>query len=260
MARVLAIMSGKGGVGKTTTAINLGVALAGFGHRPIVVDSAFQSPHVGVHLGTPNPRHSIHEVMKGEKRAKHAMYLHPSGMQVLPGDPALDRLEDVDPKQLGKVLNELHIEGNIIILDTSPGFTEETEEVIRHAEEIYIVTTPELPSMSDAIRLLRLMERANKKPRGIILNRVRNDSVEMTRKNVETLLGVPVIGVIPEDDAVRKALHLRQPVAHTHPASKATVGFKQVAAFLLGEQYVASLEKEQESSMLTHTLKRLGLG
>ena len=92
---------------------------------------------------------------------------------------------------------------------------------------------------------------------GIILTRVYDDELELTKKDVEAILETPVIGIIPEDETIREAVKMKHPVTHSHPNAPSSLGYKELAAKLLGEKYVESVEKED--TMMDTVMKRFGL-
>jgi len=259
MGRIISIVSGKGGVGRTTAALNIGVALSNFGSEPVVVDSSFHTPNMSLFLGSPNLPNTLYHVLNKEKKLKQALYRHPSGLTVLPSAITLDHFENIDTGNIRSVLSELEQMYDFIILDSSPGMGEKTQLIIRSSRELILITTPDLPAIADAIRTSKMAERLGKDISGIILNKVKNDNIELSIKNVETILESRVIGIIPEDDNVRKAMHLKHPVVHTHPHSNASIGFKRIAAQLLGKTYVDNLQKEEEESLFNYTLRKMGL-
>ena len=106
MTKFMVVLSGKGGVGKTTTAINLGTALSNFGRDVIVLDANLSTPHMGLQLGAPVVPVSLNDAMSGEKHIQEAVYLHPGGLKIVPSSISLEDLKKTDPKKLKKLLSE----------------------------------------------------------------------------------------------------------------------------------------------------------
>ncbi len=259
MTRFVSIASSKGGSGKTTAALNLGVALVNMGKQVVVIDTNLHAPHIGVHLGSVTPPSTLNQVLKGEKQLGKATFRHPSGLAVVPASISYIDAREADASRLKDTIRSLEGHAEIVLIDTSAGLGDVARAAIGSADETIIVTTPELPAIADALRTIKLAQENGVTVLGVILNRVKGDSLEVAKENVEQLLDKPVIAVIPEDNHVRKSLRMRHPVVYTHPNSPASTGFKQLAAHLLGKSYIATLERREKSSMFHYMLKRLGL-
>jgi septum site-determining protein MinD len=257
MTRFIVIASGKGGAGKTTTAINLGTALTNFGREVIVMDANLTTPNIGVYLGAPVVPVTLHDVLGGKKHITEAAYLHPSGLKVIPGGISLDNLKKIDYKKLSEALMDLQDKAEVILIDIGPGLTKETLTILEMADEAIIVTNPELTAVTDALRTIKMMEKMNTRVIGIVLTRVRDDDYEMSPDNVEAILERPVIGIIPEDHNVRKSIHLKHPVVYTHPSSNAAMSYKRLAANLIGAKYEETLSKND--GFFIYVMRMVGL-
>ncbi len=229
MTRFIAIVSGKGGVGKTTTAINLGTALVASGKDVVVLDGNLTAPNVGLYLGVTNPPHTVHEVLDGTTKVEEATYLHASGLKVIPGSIRLDALEKLDLNKLKKMHNKLKGFSESVLIDTGAGLTKETLAVMNLADEVLVVTNPELAAVTDALRTIKKAEENNKVVLGVVLNRVKPEGNELSRENVETMLGKPVIISIPESVSIKRAQEMKHPVVYTDPNSIASLEFKRLA-------------------------------
>lgn len=237
MGKVIAIVSGKGGTGKTTTAVNLGIALTNFGREAIVVDANLSTPNVGLHIGQPMLPVTLHDVLDGRKRIADACYLHQSGLKVVPASISLKKAREADFENLKDALTEFLALPSVIILDSAAGIGREAMAAIMASDETLIVTNPDLPSVTDALKTIKIAEEVGSTVVGVVLNRVRNDGLEMTTDNVETILDLPVVGIIPEDNYVRRALHMKSPLLYEFPKSRAAIAFKKLAANMLGQSY-----------------------
>lgn len=247
MTKFIVIASGKGGTGKTTTAINLGIALTNFGRNVILLEGNLSTPHLGLHLGSHNHSATLTDVLNGKKSIRDVIYLHHSGLKIIPAGVTLKDLEKVDAVTYRNAIKDLMGLSEIVIIDSAAGLGNEAMAALEPADGMLIVTNPELPAITDALKMKRLAERNNVVVLGIILNRVRNDELEMTISSVETILETKVIGAIPEDDEVRKALNLHHPVTETSPDSGAAKEFRNIAAKLIGnehETHIQRMEKE----------------
>ena len=257
MTKFIVIASSKGGVGKTTTAINLGTALTLFSRDVIIVDCNLSTPNVSLYLGAPNIPITLHDVLQRNKKITDALYMHSHGLKIIPASPSIKNRSKIDYDKLSRLMKNLSGMTDYVILDSAAGINEESINAIKIGDEILVVSTPELPAISDALRTIKIAKEHGKKVTGVILTRVYDDELELSTEDVEAVLETPVIAIIPEDDTIRESVKMKNPVTHTHPNSPAALGYKQLAAEMLGEKYVESIEKED--SMFDYMLKRLGL-
>lgn len=246
MTKFIAIASGKGGVGKTTTALNLGTALSNFGKDVVVVDANLSTPNIALHLGSPKLNITLNDSMRGRVNIKDAAYLHPSGVRIIPSSISFDDMEGINPNSLHETLLGLVGSTELVILDTAGGIGEESKAAIISADEVIVVVNPDMLSIADALKTIRIAEERGIKVTGAIMNRVKGDSFELSRKNVEALLDKPVIGMIPEDNSVFRSLALKHPVVYTHPDSGAAIGFKKLAAKIMGQEYLHDLAEKRQ--------------
>lgn len=237
MARLIVITSGKGGVGKTTTAINLGASFNLFGKNALVLDANLTTPNVGIHLGAPVVSVNLHHVLAGKNKIAEAIYEHYSGMKVVPASISLDDLKDANPEKLSKVAKLLKKKYDIIICDSAAGLGKEAAIAIGIADELVVVTNPELPAVTDALKVIKLAEDMGKIIRGVIVARTGKYKKELSLKDIEIMLEKPILGEVPEDIAVRESITQRDAVIHTHPKSKAALSYKRLAAKLIHRRY-----------------------
>ena len=246
MARTIAIISGKGGVGKTTTAINLGCALKHFEKDVTIVDANVTTPNIGLHLGAPITPITIHDVLKGKKHIKAALYKHHSGTKVIPGSIAYKDARKVPIARLSAVLKGLDKTTEFILLDSAAGLGNEAMSALKSAEEIIIIANPEIPSVTDALRTIKIAKEENKKILGVVVTKTNPKNPNLSVKDVEAILETPVIGIIPEDRAIKNALSQKDSVLFTDPKSASAIQYKKLAAEILGIQYSEKIKYVDE--------------
>ncbi|MFO8016376.1 MAG: cell division ATPase MinD [Candidatus Woesearchaeota archaeon] len=239
MTKFLAVASAKGGVGKTTTALNLGTALTNFGKDVVIVDTNMGTPHISLHLGSPKMNATLNDSLSGRINIRDAAYLHPSGIRIIPSSISSDHTRAAGYGLLQETLMDLVGTTDLVLMDSPAG--NEGEQVLKACDEVIVVLTPDTPSLAEAMKTIRTAEEYGKKVIGAIINRSRGDKFEMSANNIESLLEKPVLGVIPEDGSVLRSLALNHPVVYTHPESEASLGFKEVAAVLLGQEYKSGI-------------------
>ncbi len=237
MTRFITVISGKGGVAKTTTAINLGVALNMFGKDVTVVDANLTTPNVGLYLGAPVVPINLHHVLQGKYPITEAVYMLPCGIKMVPASIALQDLNGVKPDHLGKAIKGLDKGSDIVLIDGAAGLGREALAAINASDELLVVTNAELPAITDALKTIKLAEELGKPVLGVVLTRSRADGLDVSVKNIETILEKPVIGIVPFDEAVREALQMKDAVVLTHSKSRAAVGYKKLAATLIGREW-----------------------
>ncbi|MBN2367937.1 cell division ATPase MinD [Candidatus Woesearchaeota archaeon] len=257
MTKFIVIASSKGGVGKTTTAINLGTALTTFGKEVIVVDFNLTTPNLSLYLGAPVVPVTLNDVLNKGKKITDALYMHSMGLKIIPASQSLNDIGKVDYERLSRLIKSLSGMADYVIIDSSAGINDDSLNAMKVSDEVLVVSTPELPSVSDALRTIKKAKEHKKKVSGVILTRVYEDELELSKEDVETMLETPVIAIIPEDDSMRESVQMKSPVTHSHPNASASLGYKQLAAELLGEKYVESVEKED--NMFEFMMKKLGL-
>lgn len=237
MVKLITVISGKGGVGKTTTAINLGTALNSFGKEVIVVDANLTTPNVGLHLGAPIVPVNLNHVLLGKAKISDAIYEHESGTKIVPSSLSVKELRRLNHKKLRDIGKPLRKMADFIIYDAAAGLGEEAINSIEAADELIIVTNPEIPAVTDALKTAKLAEELGKNVMGVIVTRVKNAKTEMPLSNIREMLDLPVLGVIPEDRNMQVALSQKDALIHTHPSSKASIAYKKIAAKLAGVSY-----------------------
>lgn len=234
MAKLITVTSGKGGVGKTTTAINLGVALNYFGKEVIILDGNLTTPNVGLHLGSPIVPVSLNHVLLGKAKVSDAIYEHESGTKIIPSSLSVRELRRLNHSKLKDVGKKLRKMADYVIYDSAAGLGEEAIASIESADDIIIVTNPEIPAVTDALKASKLIEQLGKSVRGVIVTRVRGVKSEMPIGNIRDMLELPIIGVIPEDRNMQSALVLKDAIMHTYPKSKASRAYRMIAAKIMG--------------------------
>jgi len=235
MARIIVIVSGKGGVGKTTTAINLGASLNKLNKEVIVIDANLNTPNVGIHLGAPIVPVTLNHVLKGKASIEDAIYEHSSGTKIIPSSLSIKELTKFNTKKIPQIANELRNRCDYIIFDAAAGFGEEVIATMNAADEMIIVTNPEMPAVTDALKVVKVARDMGKAINGIIVTRNRNARYEMPISSIKSMLETQIIGVIPEDKSVKEALNRRDAVVHTHPRSRVSKKYIEIARKINGE-------------------------
>lgn len=233
MTKFVAIASAKGGVGKTTTAIGLGVALSSYGRDVTLIDGNLTNPNIGLFLGVPILAATLHDVLAGKKHISEATYLHPSGLKLVTGSLSFSNIDENAGGRLKGALRDLNGATEIAIIDTAATLGKHAADAIKAADELIVVTSPDMPSVTDALKTIKLAEENGVSTIGIVLNKVKNDENELSAENVESILEKTVIGIIPHDDNVRKALFLKHPVAYVEPNAPASAAFRKLASLLV---------------------------
>jgi len=238
LTRVIGIVSGKGGVGKTTLVANIGASLAADYKADVtIVDCNISTSHLGLYLGMYYSPVTLNKVLTGEASIENSVYEHFTGMKIIPASLSLKDLSGVDVFGIKNAIKNLHGKTDIIILDAAPGLGREALSAIRASDEVLFVTTPFVPAVMDVVKMKRLVEDMNVKINGVVLNMVRKEKYETTKDDVEKLTELPVISVIPEDKNVPKSLSAKAPTVVLYPNSPASREFKSLAAMLIGEYY-----------------------
>lgn len=244
MARIIVITSGKGGVGKTTTAINLGASINYFGKDSLIIDGNLSTPNIGIHLGSPDVPVNLNHVLLKKADASEAVYEHESGIKVMPSSLSVKEFKKVNPDDLKNFKKDFSKISDYVIVDCAAGLGSEAISSMKIADELIIVTNPEMPAVTDALKTIKIAEELKKPIKGVIVTRVKKNNIELSPEVVKEMLEIPILGMIPEDLEVQKSLNMKDAVVHTQPKSKSARAYKEIAAKLLDIEYDSNKDKE----------------
>ncbi len=232
--RIIGIMSGKGGVGKTVSSLNIGLALHQFGEDVVVIDADITASNLGLHLGMYNFPHGLQDVLTKDIAIEKALYIHHTGLRVIPASLDLSSLR-ADIKNLRKIISE--IPADLVLIDSPPGINEEVIAVMSACREIMVITNPEIPTVTNAMKLSRVAEKQKRHLTGVVVNRYSNNPYELTIPEIEMMIESTIYGVVPEDPYVRESIYQKIPVVAYKPFSPAAIEFKKIAAKIIGKTY-----------------------
>ncbi|MCS6812529.1 MAG: septum site-determining protein MinD [Cyanobacteria bacterium] len=242
MSRVIVVTSGKGGVGKTTCTANLGMALAQRGRRVVVVDADFGLRNLDLLLGLENRIvYTAVEVLAGQCRLEQALVKdkRQNGLVLLPA--AQNRTKDaVTPAQMKRLINALTQAFDYVLIDSPAGIEMGFQNAIAAAQEALVVTTPEISAVRDADRVVGLLEANGIRRVHLIVNRLRPAMVKandmMSVEDVQEILAIPLIGIIPDDEQVIVSTNRGEPLVLAEHPSLAGLAFSNIVRRLEGER------------------------
>jgi len=238
--KVVTISSGKGGVGKTTATANLGISLASLGKRVVVIDADIGLRNLDVIMGLENRIvYDLVDIVEGRSKLRQAMIKHKKfdDLFLIPAAQTRDKMA-VSPDDMVKLTDELRADFDYILIDSPAGIERGFRNALEPADEVLIVTNPEVSAVRDADRIIGLIEAADKGPGKLIINRLKTDLVKkgemLSSDDVFDILGLTIIGIIPEDELVLSASNSGVPVT-LNMQSKAGTAFNNVARRVIGE-------------------------
>ncbi len=242
-ARVITITSGKGGVGKTNFAVNLGIALSKLGRKILLVDADLGLANVDVMLGL-IPKYNLGHVLLGEKKIADIIINGPAGMKIIPSGSGMYKLANLGDKKLAQCLehlNQLEKSTDIILIDTGAGLSKSVLKFILAAGEVIIVTTPEPTAITDAYGIIKVITASKRDlPIRVVVNMVKNEKeaeevMERLSAVSQRFLGMDLerLGFIPLDPVVPKAVKEQQPFILGHPRSVVAQSISQIASKLV---------------------------
>ncbi len=235
MPRIIGVISGKGGVGKTVVSINLSAALSKwYSKRVLLVDCNITTSHTGLYLGLYSTPVTLNDALKGAISIDKAIYKHACGIDVIPASLKLEDLKEVEWNVVGEKISPVLNNYDFIILDSSPGFNREALITMRTCNEVLMVTTPIVHTVADIIKCRQLSEDSGVKPLGVVLNMVRKKPYELSVEEVTDMTGLHVLASIPYDDKVMESIVSKMPVISSR--SSVNGGFLGLAANLAGAE------------------------
>jgi flagellar biosynthesis protein FlhG len=251
LARVIAVTSGKGGVGKTNFAVNLGIALSKLGARVLLVDADLGLANVDMILGL-TPKYHLGHVISGRKRIEEVILDGPAGLKVVAsgsGDYRLANLTERSLESCLQHLNEVEKITDIMLIDTGAGISRNVLKFVLAAGEVVIVTTPEPTAITDAYGIIKVIASADlNTPIWVVVNMTKDETEgEQVMERLSTVsqrfLGRNLvnIGFIKFDPNVSRAVKEQQPFIISRPRCAASLDVNNIAKNILNRSVNANL-------------------
>ncbi len=210
MPKTIGIVSIKGGVGKTTLASSLASSLVNhFGKKVLLVDANYSAPNLGIHMDLLSPDKTIHDVLANKSRIKSAIY-NRFGVDLIAGSYSSQLV--FNPLKLRDKLRIVKDDYDFIILDSSPSMNEELLSTMLAADHLFIVSTPDYPTLYCSMKAAKLAKQRGRPIAGMILNKIRDPSYELKLKEIEETTEIPVIARIPDEKTASRSLFTRIPM------------------------------------------------
>lgn len=265
-ARVITVTSGKGGVGKTSVAVNLAINFRKMGKSVIIFDADFGLANIEVMVGA-IPKYNLSDLIFRGKKLKDILMEGPLGIKYVSGGSGINQFENLNKDQIIYLLHEfreLESMADIIIVDTGAGISHTVMEFVASSQEVLLVTTPEPTSITDAYSLMKALNRHEGFDREhavikLIANRVQDfEDGKILYDKINTVvskflnMNLEFLGMVPNDDKMIKAIILQKPVSLSFPEADSAKSFQQIAEILENKR----LEYVEQKNRLSHIFAR----
>ena len=259
----ICIFNQKGGVGKTTTAANLGTALSLENKKTVIVDADIGLRNLDVVMGLENRIvYDIVDVVEGTCRLKQALIKDKrfENLYLLPAAQTRDK-NAVTVEQMNDLCNKLRESFDYIIIDCPAGIEQGFKNAIAGADRAIVVTNPEVSAVRDADRIIGLLEANEINDIRLVINRIRHDMVRrgdmMNKEDIIEILAIKLLGLVPDDESIIVSTNKGEP-AILDNKSLAGQAYKNIARRILGDD-VPMLELEEEANIFTKIKKIFGM-
>ena len=266
LARVITVTSGKGGGGKSNTAINLAIQFRKMGQRVIILDADFGLANIEIMFGTV-PKHNLCDLIYQGKNIKEIITWGPGDVGFISGGSGIAGLSNLSRDYLVYIIQnlaELDAIADVIIIDTGAGISDAVLEFLVASGEILLVTTPEPTSITDSYSLLKAL---NRHPRfskeasqiKVIANKVDRDEAGLALFNklnvvVQRYLKLPIsyLGTVPQDEKLSQAVMQQTPVSLANPQAKSAKAYERIAAVLMNKELSGNVKKRGMAAFFSH--------
>lgn len=268
MARVITITSGKGGVGKSNTAINLAIQLKKRGKRVVILDADFGLANIEIMFGT-IPKHNLCDLIYQGKNITEIITWGPDEIGFISGGSGIAGLSNLSREYLTYIIQnlaQLDAIADVIIVDTGAGIAEAVMEFLVASGEIIVVTTPEPTSITDSYSLLKALNRHPRFSREnstikVIANRVSGENEADSLFNklntvVTRYLSLPIeyLGAIPYDKMLSTAVMQQMPVSLAHPNARSAKAYEEIADRLMNLEQSGKIKKRGMAAFFSHII------
>ncbi len=237
--QVIAVSSGKGGVGKTNVSINLAMAIADRGKQVLVMDADLGLANVDIMLGL-KPQYNLFHVLKGERTLEEVIVDGPNGVKIIPAASGIKQMSELTPMEnagLIRAFSEISNDVDVLIIDTAAGIHDSVIAFAKASQEVVVVVCDEPASLTDAYALIKVLNSDYNVQKFRILSNMTHSAQE-ARELYNKLVAVTDryldatlinMGTVPYDDYLRKAIKKQKPVVDAYPRSRSAMAFKNLA-------------------------------
>ncbi len=270
LARVITVTSGKGGVGKSNTAINLAVQFRKMGKRVIILDADFGLANIEIMFGAV-PKHNLFDLIYQGKKIQDIITWGPMEIGFISGGSGIAGMSNLSVDYLNYIirnLKELDEMADIILVDTGAGISDAVLEFLVASGEILLVTTPEPTSITDSYSLIKALARHphySHEATGIkvVANKVRDEEEAEALFNklemvVDRYLNIPIsyLGMVPQDEQLAKAVMQQMPVSIENPGARSAQAYEVIAAKLMNKEISKSVPRRGMAAFFSHIISR----
>lgn len=234
MAKVIGVLSLKGGVGKTSVVSSLGDALSDFGKKVLLVDANYSAPNLGLHFNIVDPNVTLHHVLSRKANVKDAIHTSDK-LDILPS--SIFQNIPINPFVLKDKLSQIRRKYDFILIDSAPAVNDDVLSVILASDSLMFVTTPDHPTLSNTMKSIKLAKERGAKIDGLILNKVHNKDFELSVEDIEKTIEVPILAVVPYDIEVLRSLSKFIPFTSHKPKAEGSIEYKKLAGIFTGQKY-----------------------
>jgi flagellar biosynthesis protein FlhG len=238
-ARTIVVASGKGGVGKSNLAANLAVELGAAGARVLLLDADFSQANLDLLLGL-HPRYDLQHVLSGERTLEEIAVAGPKGVTLVPAASGVPELADLDDFRREGILRGLSLmerDIDIVLIDTASGVSRQVTSFCLAADDVIVLTTPEMPAFSDAYGLVKGLhaQGLTRAPHLVVSMAVTAEEADETAHRIRVVArrflqtDLPYLGAVPFDAAVASAVRRQEPVVTAYPRSGAAAAYRALA-------------------------------
>jgi flagellar biosynthesis protein FlhG len=268
LARVIAVTSGKGGVGKSNTAINLAIQFRRMEKRVVILDADFGLANIEIMFGAV-PKYNLYDLIYQGKSIKDIITWGPMDVGFISGGSGIAGMSNLNREYLNYIiqnLSELDTLTDVIIVDTGAGISDAVLEFLVSSGEILLVTTPEPTSITDSYSLLKALNRHSRFKMDstqvkVLANRVDNeeegtDLFLKLNAVVTKYLKIPItyLGSVPRDEQLSKAVMQQSPISMQNPNAKSAKAFEEIAMKLMDKEVSKSVPKRGMAAFFSHIL------
>ena len=270
LARIITVTSGKGGVGKSNTAINLAIQMRKAGQKVIILDADFGLANIEIMFGAV-PKHNLCDLIYEGKNIKDITTWGPMEVGFISGGSGITGLSNLNRDELSYIIEnlaELDEMADTIIVDTGAGIADGVLEFLVASGEILLVTTPEPTSITDSYSLLKTLSRhpryhAETTQIRVLANKVTGEAEAQAlyaklETVVERYLKVPIsyLGMIPQDPQLAKAVMQQMPVSLENPKARSAIAYEMIVAKLTNKELNKNLTKRGMAAFFSHIISR----